>query len=431
MFSEGLPVLAEALRRNELPLAHYIEQLEARFQAREPSVLAFVPESGRFERLRREAGELLQRFPRPESRPPLFGVPIGVKDIFHVAGFATRVGSRLPPELFQGEEAECVTALRNAGALIMGKTVTTEFAYFAPGPTRNPHDAGHTPGGSSSGSAAAVAAGMCPLALGTQTIGSICRPASFCGVVGFKPTYGRISTAGVIPLAPSFDHVGLFAADASGAEVAASVLCHAWKSEPALCQRPVLGIPEGAYLNRASGEMLDRFRAICGGLARAGYELERVSTMVDFEAIHDRHYLITNGEAARIHRDWIPRFRDSYHWKTVEKLELGRAVSDEALARARREREEFADALTRLMDAQSVDLWISPSAVGPAPRGLESTGDPVMNLPWSQARFPTISLPCGRAADGLPLGLQLAARCHQDERLLGWACALEPIVASL
>jgi Asp-tRNA(Asn)/Glu-tRNA(Gln) amidotransferase A subunit family amidase len=355
----------------------------------------------------------------------LFGVPVGVKDIFHVAGFVTRAGSRLPAELLQGPEAESVARLKAAGVLILGKTVTTEFAYFAPGPTRNPHNSAHTPGGSSSGSAAAVAAGLCPLAVGTQTIGSIMRPASFCGVVGFKPTCGRISTAGVIPLAPSFDHVGLFAADASGARMAAGVLCAAWKSGFVAEPRPVLGIPEGPYLNCASVEMLDHFRAICSELARAGYEIKRVDALADFEAIRERHFLVVNGEAARSHREWYPRFRDHYHPKTLEKLELGRMVTDEALARARHEAIEFSGALTRQMNAQSIDVWISPSATGPAPRGLENTGDPVMNLPWTQARFPTICLPCGRSADGLPLGLQLAARCGHDEQLLAWAVDME------
>ncbi len=141
-------------------------------------------------------------------RPPLFGIPIGIKDIFHVNGFSTHAGSRLPPKQLMGEEAKCVSDLKKAGALILGKTVTTEFAYFEPGPTMNPHNPNHTPGGSSSGSAAAVAAGLCPLALGSQTIGSIIRPASFCGVVGYKPSYDRISRDGVIPVSPSLDHIG-------------------------------------------------------------------------------------------------------------------------------------------------------------------------------------------------------------------------------
>ena len=228
-FPQSLPVLANGLRSGEIDLLDYLAQLETHFEQREPDVLAFVPENGRFTRLQQEAQQLLAQYPDPAERPPLFGVPIGVKDIFHTAGFVTRAGSHLPPDLFQGEEAASVSQLRQAGALILGKAVTTEFAFFAPGPTRNPHNPAHTPGGSSSGSAAAVAAGLCPFAFGTQTIGSINRPAAYCGVVGFKPSYGRIPTTGVIPLSPSLDHVGFFTSDVAGAEWAASLLFADWQ----------------------------------------------------------------------------------------------------------------------------------------------------------------------------------------------------------
>ncbi len=169
---------------DERALLTYLGDLEEHFQEREPDVLAFVPEDSRFKRLRREVRTLLAEYPDPAKRPELFGVPVGIKDIFHVDGFVTRAGSEVPAELLQGAEAESVRRLKAAGALIMGKTVTTEFAYFAPGPTRNPYNPAHTPGGSSSGSAAAVGAGLCPLALGTQTVGSITRPAAFSGAVG-------------------------------------------------------------------------------------------------------------------------------------------------------------------------------------------------------------------------------------------------------
>ena len=193
---------------------------------------------------------------------------------------------------------------------------------------------------------------------------------------------------------------------------------------------PTLGIPEGPYLNRASAEMLAHFRGMCRKLAEAGYEIKPVSVMPDFEAIYERHYLITNAEAARIHQEWFRRFRDLYHFKTVEKLELGRAISNEALAQALGEREKFSDTITRLMNEHQIDLWISPSAVGPAPKGLDSTGDPVMNLPWSQAGLPSINLPSGRNSDGLPLGLQLTARWQDDEKLFEWATVIEKAIGN-
>src|SRR5215213_7607826 len=217
-------LIIDELRSGQLLLPDFLAQVEARFTQQEPSILAFLPEEERFTRLYDEAEALVLSYPDLIKRPLLFGALVGVKDIFHVDGFTTQAGSRLPADALEGKEAQSVSRLMNAGALIFGKTVTTEFAYFSPGPTRNPHHLEHTPGGSSSGSAAAVAAGFCHLALGTQTIGSIIRPASFCGVVGLKPTYERISREGVIPLSPSLDHVGFFASDAETAINAARAL---------------------------------------------------------------------------------------------------------------------------------------------------------------------------------------------------------------
>jgi len=405
-----------------------IDELEERFNAREPVVRAFVPEEGRFARLRREAGALLERYSEPGTRPPLFGVLVGVKDIFRVDGFLTRAGSKLPPHLFQGREAESVTALKNAGALVLGKTVTTEFAYFAPGPTRNPHNPEHTPGGSSSGSAAAVSAGFCSLALGTQTIGSITRPAAFCGVVGYKPSYDRISRAGVIPLSPSLDHVGAFTPDVDGARRAARVLCRDWVLVNGNSRLPVLGIPEGPYLTSATGEGLAHFSAVCERLAASGYEVRPVKAMPDFEDIRARHNLIVAAEAARVHAEWFPRYGDLYHAKTADLIRRGQPVSDAELSQALAGREKLRQELISLMDGHSLDLWISPSAPGPAPKGLDSTGDPVMNVPWTHSGLPTLNLPSGVNAVGLPLGLQLAGRWYADEALLAWAGDIERVV---
>ncbi len=408
--------------------AVWLEELETRFAEREPEVRAFLPEPGRFERLRREREELARRWPDPAQRPPLFGVLVGVKDIFHVDGFETRAGSRLPPEVLQGKEAASVTALREAGALILGKAVSTEFAYFAPGPTRNPWNPEHTPGGSSSGSAAAVGAGLCPLALGSQTIGSLLRPAAYCGVVGFKPSYERVSRAGVIPLAPSFDHMGTFTPDVAGAERAAAVLCRDWS--PVAPSAPRLGIPEGPYLERASEEGLAHFRETCRRLAAAGYEIAPVPALADFGDVLERHRRLVAAETARVHRDWFPRFRDLYDRRTVELIERGQAVSDEQLARELDCRAELRAELSALMDRHGLDLWLSPPAQGAAPRGLDSTGDPVMNVPWTQAGMPAVALPAGRNAAGLPLGLQVAARFGKDEELLAAARGLEEALRS-
>ena len=415
----------------ELPDVHAsLDRLEERFVRREPGVQAFLPEEGRFARLHREADELFSAHPSSLDRAPLFGVPVGIKDIFRVDGFPTRAGSRLPPELFEGPEAEAVSRLRRKGALILGKTVSTEFAFFAPGPTCNPHRLEHTPGGSSSGSAAAVGAGLCPAALGTQTIGSIIRPAAYCGVVGFKPSYGRISTEGVIPLAPSLDHVGFFTVDVPGAVTLAAALMPDYRSSiDSVFRRPVLGIPEGPYLARASEEGLAHFRAMCDRLS-ARYEIRPVPAMEDFAEIRERHMRLTAVEIAEVHRDWFPRYRALYAPQTVDLIERGQAVSPETWQQDRAGRERLRGELTSLMNRHGLDLWISPSAPGPAPRGLASTGDPIMNLPWTQAGLPVLGIPSGRNDDGLPLGLQITGRWQADEDLLHWGADLERDLAS-
>jgi Asp-tRNA(Asn)/Glu-tRNA(Gln) amidotransferase A subunit family amidase len=409
-------------------LLESIERCEVTFAAREPQIQAFLPEPDRFDRLRREAEELLARYPDVHEHPPLLGSLVGVKDIFHVDGFDTRAGSRLPPEVLRGEEAEIVRRLKDAGALILGKTVTTEFAYFAPGPTRNPRELDYTPGGSSSGSAAGVAAGLCTLALGTQTIGSIIRPAAFCGVVGLKPSYGRVSREGVIPLSPSLDHVGLFGLDVDAIKEAVPLLYEEWREGLPPRRKPVLGIPDGPYLHSASAEGLEHFEAVCQRLDRAGYELRHANVMANFEDIRARHNLIVAAEAARVHADWFKGYADLYAPKTAELIRRGQSVTEAELGVAMDGRARLRSELTQVMDEHGLDLWASPSAPGPAPRGLESTGDPVMNLPWTQAGLPALNLPAGLNDASLPLGLQLVGGYGQDELLLAWAGELEGVL---
>jgi Asp-tRNA(Asn)/Glu-tRNA(Gln) amidotransferase A subunit family amidase len=408
-----------------------IDEIETRFKIHEPSVKAFLPEEGRFERIRKEAESLLSRFPHPELRSALFGSLAGVKDIFHVDGFTTRAGSRLPIEALQGAEAESVRLLKEAGALILGKTVTTEFAYFSPGVTRNPHNLEYTPGGSSSGSAAAVASGLCPLALGTQTIGSIIRPAAFCGVFGLKPTYGRISRAGVIPLSPSLDHIGYFTTGAAAAKSIASCIYLDWKEAIERPGRPMLGIPEGPYLESASELALASFKSTCTALNEAGYEIRQVKALTDFQDIRNRNELILAAEAARVHADWFKKYGELYSSKTKELIVRGQGISESQLAQALKERDAMRVEMNALMESHSIDLWISPAAPGPAPKGLESTGDPVMNLPWTQAGLPTANLPAGKTESGLPLGLQITGRWAHDEALMTWAEGLEQVLSKV
>jgi len=416
-----LAATIDDLRRDRVSIDEYLDTVESRVDAIEPKIESLVPEEDRWSRLRTAAADLEARFPDPATRPPLYGVPIGVKDIFHVDGLPTRAGSDVPPDVLAGEESAAVQTLREAGALVLGKTVTAEFAYFEPGPTRNPHNPAHTPGGSSSGSAAAVAAGLCPFAFGTQTIGSVTRPAAFCGIVGVKPSFGRISTDGVIPCTPSVDHVGFFTQDTVGAAVSAALLCDEWQPLPTPRDRPTLGVPEGPYLQQASDVGLNAFEEHVSRLERAGYDVERIDAFEDIDEINSRHERLVAAEFALTHEEWYSEHPDGYADASVELLQEGREVSTGDVAAARRGRNQLRSSLHDQMRDAGVDLLISPSAPGPAPEGIDSTGDPIMNLPWTHAGLPTVSLPAGTTDNGLPLGLQCAAPFGDDESLLAWA----------
>ncbi|HUG15189.1 MAG TPA: amidase [Thermomicrobiales bacterium] len=409
-----------ALRNGELRLADYIAEVCDRIEAVEPEIAALLPDPDRRERLLREAAVLERRWPYPDARPMLYGALVGVKDIFHADGFVTRAGTKLPPELFAGSEATSVRLVKDAGALVLGKAVTTEFAGFAQNGTRNPHNPAHTPGGSSSGSAAAVAAGYCPLAFGSQTVGSVIRPAAFCGVVGFKPTYGRIPIDGVIPYSPSVDTVGMFTQDVAGMCLAAEVLCRDWQPVGS-GRRPVLGVPDGAYLQQASPQGLRAFEQQVAALQSAGYIVKRVRALDDIAEIDRRHRWMTNAEAARFHESWLDEYRDVYRDEMREVLVAGLATTPEQVEEGRAGRLATRQTLKDLMDEHGLDLWICPPAPGPAPHGIESTGNPMMNLVWTHAGLPALSVPAGKAANGLPLGLQIVGRFNADEALLGWS----------
>ncbi|MBD0692670.1 amidase [Streptomyces sp. CBMA123] len=430
----SLTVEATALRSGASALPEYVDRFCALVERVDPLLRAFVAESGRHARLRERARELAARYPVPAGRPPLYGVAVGVKDIVHVDGLPTHGGSALPPGVLAGPQAVVVDRLLAAGALVAGKTVTAEFAASAPGPTRNPHRPGHTPGGSSSGSAAAVAAGLVPLAIGTQTVGSVIRPAAYCGVVGFRPTYGRIPIAGVIPNAPSFDTLGVFTADLAGAALAASLLCDDWRTggaEPAETAGPagpVVGVPDGPYLERAEPAARRVFEEWLERLARAGVTVRRVPLFPDFAEVTRQLQTVNRFELARGHADWFARFGGLYRPETVASIRVGQGVAAEDRVAALQFRERLRERVAGAAAEAGVDLWLAPSAPGGAPEGLHSTGDAVMSLPWSFLGLPALSLPAGRTPDGLPLGLQVVGAVGGDERLLAQAALLERVL---
>ncbi len=422
-----LEPLASDLRSGKVSLRDYIIAAMDRVDSTDRTIMALLPEPGRRSRLLAEAAALEARFPDPLRRPPLYGVLLGVKDLFAADGFETRAGSKLPSSLFEMDEGPVIRALKKAGVLILGKTVSTEFAYFSPGPTRNPWNPAHTPGGSSSGSAAAVAAGYCPLALGTQTIGSITRPAAFCGIAGWKPSFGRTASEGVVPFSPSLDHVGLFASDAASLASAVPIMTSDWRpsefsdSKP----RPVLAIPDGPYLQQAEPQALDLFTTQVKFLEAAGFILTHLPSFPDIAEINDRHRRIAAAELQRVHTSWFKSYRGLYSGTTAEFIEKGAAISDSQLEREKAGMLVLRGQLQEALDAAGADFWLSPAATGPAPIGIDATGSPIMNLPWTHAGVPTLTVPAGFSTNGMPIGLQIAARFGGDESLLALGIELE------
>ncbi|MBM3404950.1 MAG: amidase [Bacteroidetes bacterium] len=415
----------EELRNGTLLPEAFIHSLCDRIEQLDPVIHSLLPENNRRERLIREACELDQKYPSPSNRPELFCIPVGVKDMFRADGFHTKAGSDLPDSLFTGTESSAVSILKRAGALVLGKTITTEFAYFESGSTCNPHKLTHTPGGSSSGSAAAVAAGFTPLALGTQTIGSITRPASFCGVYGFKPSMARVPADGVIPFSPSADHIGFFTNDLQGIIIAAGLLCYDWKLASSLPSRkPVLGIPTGTYLQQADETVLNFFEEQIDLMEQKGCTIIRLDAFRDIEAINRAHRSIVSKEFAAVHKEWYASYESLYRKASRDLILEGMMVAPAAYKTALEGMKSLRAHLWILKLQHHIDLWLSPSSCTAAPEGLDSTGSPLMNLPWTYMGLPTLSVPSGKTTSQLPLGLQFATSFMEDEMLLKWVNGL-------
>lgn len=359
--------------------------------------------------------------PAPAHTGPLMGLPVGVKDVIDVAGMPTGFGCPgIPPQVARAD-ADCVARLRAAGAVILGKTVTAEFATYSPGPTRNPLNPEHTPGGSSSGSAAAVADGQVAVALGTQTAGSVIRPASFCGVLGFKPTFGRYDTAGVLETSAHLDTVGLFARTIDDLLAVDAVLADdSAMPQPAKALR--IGICRTGQWVHASAAMQMALQACAARLAASGHMVVDTPLPAQFDELFAAQTLIHKREAAfhlghfrRDHADQVSAvFRDF--------VDAGAAVADAdyqaALALQRRCKASEAE----LFD--SCDLLLTPGATGAAPVGLAATGDPAFNRIWTALGTPCLGFPSGATDNGLPLGLQLVGRSGHDRQLLVQAARL-------
>jgi Asp-tRNA(Asn)/Glu-tRNA(Gln) amidotransferase A subunit family amidase len=351
-------------------------------------------------------------------------VAVGVKDIFDVAGMPTTGGARSFAHTQPSVDAAAVARLRAAGAIVLGKTVTTEFAYRDPAPTRNPWNRGHTPGGSSAGSAAAVAARMTPLALGSQTVGSVLRPAAYCGVVGFKGTHGLVPVTGVIPLAWSLDHVGVLTRSVGDAALAMTVLAGR-DLRPATVGTPRLALaPE--LLGRASPEVAAHVETVADAFARAGATVSKIELPPSFRELAAAGLTVLEAEAAAYHQPQFAKHRDEYSPEMRSLIEAGLGVSATAYIDANRRRLAFRDEVMPLLSAH--DALLGPTAPAPAPSGLGSTGDGSLCAPWSNAGVPAISLPSGIAASGLPHAIQLVQAAGGSSRLLGVAAWCERVL---
>ena len=430
---------AASIRAGRLSPVALVEALLTRIDEVDPHVRAWVcvdREQALEVAREREAEAAAGRF-----RGALHGVPVAVKDIFDVAGLVTACGAA--PVFHQRplHDSAAVRRLRRAGAIILGKVTTAEFAFFDPPETRNPWHLDHTPGGSSSGSAAAVAAGMAPLAIGTQTAGSVLRPAAYCGVVGFKPAHGRVSCNGVVPLAPGFDHVGTFSRRVADAAVALAVLAGHDPADPlsrpdppgdypaavsssgSEDRAPRLGFVRRPYLDRADPEVAAHLESMAEILAGAGAAIEEVELPASLDGLFEAGFQVMQVAAAAVHHDRFVQYPDQFRPKIRALIEAGRQVSgvDHVLAEShcRRFKTDVAPLLAR------VDALLLPVADSPAPAGLASTGDPSFCAPWSFTGFPAISLPSGSAANGLPLAIQLVAA--EERRLLAVAVWCEAV----
>ncbi|WP_411153022.1 amidase [Streptomyces sp. A30] len=356
---------------------------------------------------------------------PLRGVPFGVKDIIDVAGLPTECGSPLRRGRVADADAWLVDRLRSAGAVPLGKTVTTEFAYFQPGPTRNPHGPSHTPGGSSSGSAAAVAAGVVPLALGSQTAGSLTRPSSFCGVAGYVAPVGAWPTTGITGLSPTLDAPGLLATHVAELAAAVEAVDGTRVEVPESIRVSVWPGTELADIDPAMREALDRTAV---ALADAGAEVDELGSQIRTPELAETHVTVMAYEAARSLQ------AEAQHPESLSKhlnelLERGRDTPTGEYETALDARRTARTRILELLDR--VDVILAPAAPGPAPHGLDATGTPILSRPWQLLGLPVVTVPGHRDPYGMPLGLQFIGHPERAGRLLGSAGHTEALVREI
>jgi aspartyl-tRNA(Asn)/glutamyl-tRNA(Gln) amidotransferase subunit A len=421
--------VAALVRRRDISPVEVVEDCLKRIEAVEPTLQAWVTldRQGALAAARR----CEQALQRGEPVGALGGVPVGLKDIFYTAGMHTTAGSRVYANFVPTYDATAVVRLKEAGAVILGKTVTTEFATADPSPTRNPWNTAHTPGGSSSGSAAAVAARMLPAALGSQTGGSTLRPAVYNGIVGLKPTYGRISRYGVIPVSWCLDHVGILVRSVEDAALVLQTIAGHDAHDPGSLSQPIgnyvaavqqaerpprLGLVRQFFCEQAEAETRQHTEAVAEQLVRAGATVREVALPASFATVLAAQRMIMRVEAAAFHAEMFATQRQQYGPKLRATIETGLVIPGVEYLRAQRLRRLFQDELPQMF--RDVDVLLTPGAPAPAPQDLSTTGDARFQSPWTYAGVPALALPSGLSQHGMPLGIQLIAPAREEERLL-------------
>lgn len=352
---------------------------------------------------------------------PLHGVPFAAKDLIDTVDYPTGWGSRIYADHRPPRDASCVQLMKDAGAILIGKTVTTEFAYFQPGKTANPHNLAHTPGGSSSGSAAAVADYMVPLAFGTQTAGSLIRPGAYCGVIAYKPTHATFDAAGVMAFAASLDTLGGIGRSVSDLMLLRRALCpnlteHSGTSPHPPQWRPRIALMRGPHWADGTIEMRDTCQRAMKTLANCGAVIGELATPPSFSDLVEHQKTVMAYEAARARIFEYRRHRAEISSAFADLIEVGLSTSDDSYQDARR----AAAHAQRVHDSQFLefDIILAPAAAGEAPIGLQATGDPLHSRAWTLLHAPCLSVPFGTGPKGLPMAVQLVGQRHRDTAFL-------------
>jgi amidase len=436
-FPLGVQEILRVYRQGQATVMDVVTSFSQRIAALEPRIQAWewFDASRAMAEAEERAGGILQDL-------PLFGIPVGVKDIINTRGIPTRMGSRIFANHVPQQSAWVVRRLEALGGLVMGKTVTTEFAFRTPGKTRNPWTPDHTPGGSSSGSAAAVAAGFVPVAIGTQTLGSVIRPAAFCGVVGYKPSFGAISRNGIHPFSATLDTVGVFARSvADAAWFAACLMGQDARDEATFTSGPVhlLRVPLEPLANgpkiavvrtqkfgTASEAQRTHFEECVAKLTQAGANTKDVDLPKFFDDAWDNVMVIAARDMTKSLAAIESRHRIRLSPPLMQLLDQGHRITPEQFQRACDKRDNYRRWLENLFERY--DAIVTLPAPGEAPRGLASTGDATFNSIWTQAGVPAVTIPSGFGPNGLPLGMQVVGRYREDERALQVAAWCEAVL---